>query len=68
MPDLMSIPQSLEYQKQRVGRIVFGREALYKIAHNPQGKRVVWVGAKKCFFPKSTIDDLLGLSELPRAA
>lgn len=58
MSDLLNIGESIEYQKTQFGRVVFGRDALYALAHT-NAVPVVRVGERKIFFPKASLDRVL---------
>ena len=55
---LLTVHEAMDYQRENCGRIPFGRDALYSIAHR-RLVPVVMVGARKVLFPPSSIDLLL---------
>ena len=55
---LFAVREAVVYQFENCGRIPFGREVLYSIAHR-RLVPVVMVGARKVLFPPSSIDLLL---------
>jgi hypothetical protein len=58
MTKLYSPRESVQWQKDRQGRVIFGLDLMYAIAR--EGKiPVVRVGEKKIFFPVSSLEKLM---------
>lgn len=55
---VFTVAEAIEYQKQEYGRVVYGRDALYAIAQQPI-VRIIRVGKRRIFFPRSSLDILL---------
>jgi hypothetical protein len=58
MSKLLNVGEAIEYQKSNHGRVIYGRDALYALAH-AKAVPVVNVGGRKIFFPTSSIDRIL---------
>jgi hypothetical protein len=58
MNKLLNVVEAMEYQKSNHGRVIFGRDALYALAHT-KAVPVVNVGGRKIFFPISSIERIL---------
>lgn len=58
MSDLLNARESVLWQREKFGRVIFGIDSLYAVART--GKiPVVRVGEKKLFFPISSLEKLL---------
>ena len=55
---ILTVQEAINYQKVTYGRVVFGRDALYKMSRLGQ-IRVVRHGNRKLLIPITSIDDLM---------
>lgn len=55
---ILTVQEALAYQKLTYGRVVFGRDALYKMAKLDQIKTIKY-GSRKLLIPAKTIDELM---------
>lgn len=55
---ILTVQEALVYQKSTYGRVVFGRDALYKMAKLDQIKTIKY-GKRKLLIPTKTIDNLM---------
>ena len=58
MSGLISVSEALDYQREKIGKVVFGRDLLYSLVRN---KRISTVrpGKRKILIPTVMIDKLL---------
>ena len=57
---MLNVLEAVDYQIEKYGRTVYGRDALYAVARS-ENPRVpcVKIGKRRVFFPASSIDTLL---------
>lgn len=55
---LLSVKEAIEYQQHAYGRVVFGRDYLYRVAKSGLVP-VVCNGRRRYLFPKATIDQMM---------
>lgn len=58
MTELLTIKQAIELQRNRYGRVVYGRDYLYRVARSGLVP-VVCNGRRRILFPQTTIDQML---------
>jgi hypothetical protein len=58
MSNLLNARESVAWQKEKFGRVIFGIDSLYAVARTSKIP-VVRVGEKKIFFPVSSLEKLM---------